>query len=139
MVASVARVNRRLAVARGCCARWSWHFRVGVAASVAVGGRVGGGRHEPVPRRAQASVEARGYRAMRWSNSKAGAHWSSGSAEGSCSVTSATGAARTAADARDLVFGRSYRLRFRAAIAASPFICRAATVYPPEAPSTKWK
>jgi hypothetical protein len=56
VVASVARVNRRLAVARGCCARWSWHFRVGVAASVAVGGRVGGGRHEPVPRRAQAGL-----------------------------------------------------------------------------------
>ena len=39
---AVVRVNRRLAVARGGCARWSWHFRVGVAAGVAVGGGLAG-------------------------------------------------------------------------------------------------
>jgi hypothetical protein len=52
-------------------------------------GQAGGRRHEPAPRHAEASADGGGYRAMRWSNSKAGAHWSSGSGAGSCSASEA--------------------------------------------------
>ena len=48
------------------------------------------GWREPARRRPQASVDGRGFQVRRWSNSKAGAGWSSGSAAGSCSASVAS-------------------------------------------------
>jgi len=46
----VGRVKRRFAVATGCSARLSWHFRAGAGAKVAACGQAGGGRREPARR-----------------------------------------------------------------------------------------
>ena len=43
-------------------------------------------QREQTQRRAETSVDGRGYQVTRWSNSKAGADRSSGSADGSCST-----------------------------------------------------
>ena len=83
----VGRVKRRLAAATGCSARLSGHFRAGANAEMAVRGQAGGGRHEPARRRTRVSGGGSGYQLRRWSNSKAGADWSSGSAAGSCSAS----------------------------------------------------
>jgi len=48
---------------------------------VAACGQAGAGRHEPARRRARASRGGSGYQLRRWSNSKAGTDWSSGSAQ----------------------------------------------------------
>jgi len=85
---SVGRVKRRFAAATGCSARLWWHFPAGADARLAACGQAGGGKHEPARRRARVSSDGDGggYQLRRWSNSKAGARWSSGSAAGSCSV-----------------------------------------------------
>ena len=75
----VGRVKRRCAMATGCSARLSWHFRAGAGAKVAACGQAGGGRHEPARRRALRSVDDSGYQVMRWSNSKVGADCADGS------------------------------------------------------------
>ena len=82
----VGRVKRRIAAATGRSARFSGHFRAGADARVAARGQAGGGRHEPARRRTRVSGGGSGYPLRRWSNSKAGAHWSSGAAAGSCSA-----------------------------------------------------
>jgi hypothetical protein len=74
----------------GCSARLSSYFCAGAEARVATRGLLGGRRREQARRRASASAEGDGYQAMRWSNSKAGAGWSSGSAAGSCSASVAS-------------------------------------------------
>ena len=67
----------------------AWHFRVGTDARVAARGQAGGREHEPARRRTQTSSDGGGYQLRRWSNSKAGVDWSSGSAAGSCSASAA--------------------------------------------------
>jgi len=89
----IGRVNRPFAAATGCSTRLLRHFRAGADASVAARRQAGGGRHEPARRRTRVSSDGDGdgggYQLRRWSNSKAGAHWSSGSAAGSCSASAA--------------------------------------------------
>jgi hypothetical protein len=74
------RVKRGFSAAMGCSARLSAYFCSGAKARVAARGLLGGRRREQARCRASASAEGGGYQAMRWSNSKAGAGWSSGSA-----------------------------------------------------------
>ena len=61
-------------------------------ADARVAARGQAGRHEPARRRTRVSSDddGGGYQLRRWSNSKAGARWSSGSAEGSCSASTAS-------------------------------------------------
>ena len=87
MEKSVGRVKRRFAAATGCSARLWWHFPAGADAGVAARGQAGGGEHEPARRRTGMSSDGGGYQLRRWSNSKAGADWSSGSAPRSCSAS----------------------------------------------------
>ena len=74
----IGRVKRPFAVAMGCSARFSGHCWAGANAEVAARGRADGGRHEPARRRPRVSGGGSGYQLRRWSNSKAGAGWSSG-------------------------------------------------------------
>jgi len=76
----MGRVKHRFSVATGRSARISGHFRAGAGARVAACGQAGGGRHESARRRTRVSGGGSGYQLRRWSNSKAGAGWSSGSA-----------------------------------------------------------
>ena len=87
----IGRVKRSFSVATGCSARLLRHFRAGTDARVAGCGQAGGREHEPARRRTPTSGGGGGggYQLRRWSNSKAGAHWSSGSAAGSCSAAAA--------------------------------------------------
>ncbi len=78
------RLKRRFSVATGCSTRLSWHFRAGADAKVAARRQVGGRQHEPTRRRTPTSGGGCGYQLRRWSNAKAGAGWSSGSAEELC-------------------------------------------------------
>jgi len=69
-------------------ARLLRHLLSGTDARVAVRGQAGGREHEPARRRTKTSGGDGGsYQLTRWSNSKAGADWSSGSAAGSCSAS----------------------------------------------------
>ena len=86
----IGQVTRPFSAATGCCARLLQHVRTGAEARVTARGQVGGGRHELACRRTRARGNGGGYQAMRWSNSKAGTGWSSGSAAGSCSVWAAS-------------------------------------------------
>jgi hypothetical protein len=80
----------------GSIVNWRWQgaaahagrgtFGWALPPGAAVGGQAAGGRHEPARRRSETSVDGRGYQVRRWSNSKAGANWSSGSVKGSCSA-----------------------------------------------------
>jgi len=83
------RIKRRFATATGCSARLSWRFRAGANAEMAARGQADGREHEPARRRTRVSGGGSGYQLRRWSNSKAGADWSSGSAAGSCSASAA--------------------------------------------------
>jgi len=74
----IGRVKRPFAVAMGCSARLLRHFRAGPDARVAVRGQARRREHEPARRRTQTSGGGCSYQLRRWSNSKAGAGWSSG-------------------------------------------------------------